>query len=99
MKKYEIINMIIFCSFVIILAIVLRNNVSKYAETGKVANVEETEDGYLVEFITSNGNIFEYVAEDGDIFEGEFYSLLMDSNYTGNTVKDDKILEIKYCAF
>ena len=99
MKKYEIINMIIFCSFVIILAIVLRNNVSKYAETGKVASVEETENGYLVEFITSNGNIFLYEAEDGDIHEGEIYSLLMDSNYTSNTVKDDKILEIKYCAF
>lgn len=92
-------NLLIFGIFVVILAIILRKDISKYAETGIVTSVENVENGYLIEFTLSNGNVFEYIAEDGDIFEGEFYSLLMDSNYTSNTVKDDKILEIKYCAF
>ena len=102
MEKSEIrktYNLLIFGIFIVILAIILRKDISKYAETGIVTSVENVENGYLIEFTLSNGNTFEYIAEDGDIFEGEFYSLLMDSNYTSNTVKDDKILEIKYCAF
>ena len=99
MKKYEIINMFVIAIVCLLFAIVLRKDISKYAETGKVANVEKTENGYMVEFITGNGNVFLYEAEDGDIFEGELYSLLMDSNYTSYTVKDDKILEIKYCNY
>jgi len=97
--KNEIIFLFMFGIFAVILAIVLRKDISKYPETGKVANVEKTENGYMVEFITSNGNIFLYEAEDGDIYTGELYSLLMDSNYTDDTVKDDKILEIRYCNY
>ena len=97
--KNEIIFLFMFGIFAVILAIVLRKDISKYAETGKVANVEKTENGYMVEFITSNGNVYMFEAEDGDIYTGELYSLLMDSNYTNDTVKDDKILEIKYCNY
>lgn len=72
-------------------------NTTLYPETCKVAHVEEYGENYLVEFITSNGNVFEYIAEDGDIYAGEIYSVLMDNNHTNNTVKDDKIIKIKYC--
>lgn len=98
-EKHNIVVLFVIMIFVLILAYIGRKYVSLYPETGQITDIQETENGYLLEFTLSNGNMFLYEAEDGDCEIGDFYSLLMDSNYTNNTVKDDKIKEIKYCNF
>ena len=64
-----------------------------YADTGIVTEVDYSTDEVTVELV--NGNLFSFKGTE-DWITGDFASLLMYDNNTRQTVKDDRILHVKY---
>ena len=95
-KERTIWWIVVFVAYsVMFLGFFLQYNKNLYPETAKIIDLQESGEGYLITFETSNGNTFLYESDDRDFGKDEIYSLLINSKGT-KTVKDDVIVKLKY---